>query len=183
MVGLRRCCYDKTFSSMGVLCSKFTNGEKMKTILIVLGLVLSASCFADESNVNESSTISTEAAKVEKQERTAVQKFRGDTQFRYLKCQLMIENENLSLKYQGSVKCLSDAREAVKEKYKNAEVDVSKNTETAKFLKEYYVLWLTALSSLERGQGERKSDHSKRMADANSKAEEAWNRFEIESAQ
>jgi hypothetical protein len=155
----------------------------MKLILMVLGLVLSAQCFADESNANASSTISTETTAVEKKERTAVQKFRGDTQFHYLKCQLMIENENLSLKYQGSVKCLSDAREAVKEKYKNAEADISKNTEAAKHLKEYYVLWLTALSSLERGQGERRSDHNKRVTDANAKAEEAWNRFEIESSQ
>ncbi len=154
----------------------------MKLIFMVLGLVLSVHCFADESNANASSTISTETTAVEEKERTAVQKFRGDTKFHYLKCQMMIENENLSLKYQGSVKCLSDAREAVKEKYKNAEAAISQNAEATKLLKEYYVLWLTALSSLERGKGEQRYDHNKRITDTNTKAEEAWNRFEIESS-
>lgn len=109
-----------------------------------------------------------------------IKKFRNETQFQYLKCQLMIKNENLSSKYLGSVNCIRNGKDSAKEKFKLASQQIISNENANKLLKEYMASWLTAIDNLDKKPEDSTADYNRRVSTSYAETEKAWNYFEVE---
>lgn len=77
--------------------------------------------------------------------------------------------------------CLKTGRSEAKKMFGPALAKVSKKPAASKLLKDYYAAWLTAFNGVSPDANERKIVYEQRQAHADTKQEEAWNRFEIES--
>jgi len=77
--------------------------------------------------------------------------------------------------------CMESSRSLAKTLFPQALGTVSTKPEATKLLKEYYATWLTALNGVPPAIQERKTDYAQRQTLAEQKAEQAWNRFEIEA--
>lgn len=128
------------------------------------------------------------SANGEEKKQTPIEEFRGSTEFGLLSCQIVAKTAFLKVKH-GELNepnsaignCLKKERDDVKKLFSRAHDQVAKKPEASRYLKEYYAVWLTALNGILPSENERAIDYERRQGDASRKADEAWNRFEIET--
>ncbi|MCX7144153.1 MAG: hypothetical protein NT123_24575 [Proteobacteria bacterium] len=120
----------------------------------------------------------------EEKKYTPIEEFRSSTEMGLMICQLEAKTAfskarrgELQEPYSEIDDCLDD----VKKIFSRAHAHVAKKPEASKYLKEYYAVWLTALNGILPSENERAIDYERRQGDASRKADEAWNRFEIET--
>lgn len=141
----------------------------MKKLLITLSLViLHGAVMADEP-------------------KTPIEKFRGQTQYQSLICDLeaklafgKVDLGEIKTVYEPIGKCLNDGKLAVKTLFPKALASAAKKPSSVKLLKDYYAAWLTAFNSISPRADDRVVDYKSRQAIEESKVNAAWNRFEIE---
>jgi len=124
----------------------------------------------------------------EEKKYTPIEEFRSSTEMGLMICQLEAKTAfskarrgELQETYSEIDSCLKKQRDDVKKIFSRAHDHVAKKPEASKYLKEYYAVWLTALNGILPSENERAIDYERRQGDASRKAEEAWNRFEIET--
>ena len=131
----------------------------------------------------------------EEEKRTPVEEFRYITKWSLTLCQdkakssfhkvEMAEFAGRPFTYQEADSeinaCLKEVRVEVKKLFPKANTQIANKPAASKLLKEYYVVWLTALDDIPLGAGELMTTYYKRQNDASHRATDAWYRFEIEA--
>lgn len=123
------------------------------------------------------------------EKRTPVEEFKGATYYNLLMCQLNSDTVFLKVEmglpleeaYSTIGDCQKKGRADVKNLFPKANAQVAKKPAASKLLKEYFAIWLTAFNGITPDANELKTVYQRRRADADRKANEAWNRFEIEA--
>jgi hypothetical protein len=116
-----------------------------------------------------------------------VEKFHENTTAALLICRIQLKTALLKLELgdqsglDESAKCMRDRRAESKKSFSSALASLSKKPAAAKLLKEYYAVWLGAFNGMMPSSDERKISYEQRQTAAEAKADEAWNRFEIEA--
>lgn len=124
----------------------------------------------------------------EEDNRPPLEQFQGGTHFHLLMCQLetrlaiaKVRLGTLSEAYSTIGACVKEGKSAVKILFPKANVQFVAKPEASKLLKEYYVLWLSAMDSVKPDIDERETNYETRQKNGERKLNEAWHRFEIES--
>lgn len=117
-----------------------------------------------------------------------IEGFREMTVYQLMMCR--IETKTALLKVEAGITnnpwekigaCLKTGRVEAKKMFGPALAKVSKKPAASRLLEDYYAVWLTAFNGISPDANERKSAYEQRQALGDTKQEEAWNRFEIES--
>ncbi|CAG9932219.1 hypothetical protein [Candidatus Nitrotoga arctica] len=134
------------------------------------------------------SVVTTGVHAEEEDKRSPLEKFQGGTHFHFFMCQLTARKAELDVKmgnlrepYTTVGACVKDGKSAVKALFPKAISPFASKPEASKLLKEYYVLWLTAMDSVKPDINEDDSEYEKRQKNNDRKLNEAWHRFEIEA--
>lgn len=118
----------------------------------------------------------------------AAGEFRGATQYSLLMCKIQTKTALIKAElgeitnaYGPIGECQSKGKTEAKILYKKAYAKVAKNARAATLLKEYYTLWLSAMSGILPNSNERKILYEQRISMLEGRVDEAWSRFEVET--
>lgn len=137
----------------------------MKLMTTAVGLILAVSLL-------------TAAAQTKPDTRTPVQRYRGATQYALIDCGLDLWRSNAAgAGTSGLSECIDKHAASSKVALQAATETVSPAAGQA--LREYHVIFLTALRGLEPNADERKISYEQRQASLKDRLNEAWARFEI----
>ncbi len=118
--------------------------------------------------------------------RTPIEKYRGDTQFPLLMCKLTLKLAVMKSDSGAAQDEKSDYTECIGKGRVNAKASLDRALRTIKkpkaleALKTYHVAFVTALEGIHPGAEERKISYEQRQEFLEGKVTEAWARFEIE---
>jgi len=126
--------------------------------------------------------ISEKVAAEKSDNRTPIERYRGDTAFALAMCKELFRRAILTSQktdFETFSNRLSAEKEKSKESLKKA-LETVKPPKAKEALKTYHVAVMSALASIFAGLDERKIDYEQRQQALEGKVTEAWERFEIE---
>lgn len=116
-----------------------------------------------------------------------VEQFHENTTAQLLICRIQMKTALLKSEagegkaFEAVSKCVKDGRMEAKKSFQPALRSVSKMPTASRLLKEYFAVWLAAFEGLMPNTDELVVTYEQRQASAEIKADEAWNRFEVEA--
>ncbi len=123
----------------------------------------------------------------EKDNRSPIDAYQGDTQYALLICstsfklsQLEISNNTTPSDSANYSKCITDNKAITKTRLNKAIATLKTQTQKSA-LKNYHVAFMTALEGIQPGIDERVISYQQRQQSLNDKVNEAWARFEVEN--